>query len=74
MKVNESKLIFDKPTSLPLPILKATQFVVDGKKSPKHFFFESPRFNTTLRVCSGHHKPIAKAFNLDLILGAKYEK
>jgi len=63
----ESKMEFDEQVNLPLPVLKATKIIMDSKKTPRHFFFTSKSYNTTARVCLGHHKPISKNFNLDKI-------
>jgi hypothetical protein len=58
-------IIFDEQINLPLPILKASILRLSNDVLPKHFFYTSHRFNTSLRVCNGSNKPISKIFNID---------
>lgn len=54
---------FEKKINLTLPILKSTILRLSKDFLPKHFFYTSKKFNTSLRVCNGPTKPISKIFD-----------
>lgn len=68
MNVETKKLDFVDKINLPLPVLKTIILEYDRSKSARHFFYESKLYNTTVRVCNGHHKPISKIFNFESLL------
>lgn len=61
---NLINLEFNGPVNLPLPILKSKRLVLDKSLIPKHFFSASKTYNTNMRVCNGHHRPISKTIDL----------
>ena len=67
MSTDLNKLKFEKETNLPLPIVKATLMILTKGMLPKHFFYTSKKFHTSLRVCNGPTKPISKIVDLNKI-------